>query len=45
MPPRGWKAISIKENLYKALKELGENLAPKRSVADTIEYLLLLTTK
>ena len=39
MPPKGWKTVSIRETLYEALEKLGKTLTPKRSVADTIEYL------
>lgn len=39
MPPKGYKTVSIRETLYHQLKALGERLNPKRSVADTVEYL------
>ena len=40
MPPKGWKTLSVRESLYKALKKLGEELNPPRSVAGAIDFLL-----
>jgi len=39
MPPKGWRTVSIREELLNALKALGQTLTPKRSPAETIEYL------
>jgi len=40
MPPKGYKVITIKETLFDQLKEIGDQLDPKRGIPETIEYLL-----